>query len=127
MTFEPLRRFTHLLELSRYWRFPFSLVSRSIFDRNQINLGQFDTVLMFEVYARHRSISLTCDDDEALLRLEPHLEGIVRSMRRGIDFIESVLPKECERLPHGLDELLARWWSRGFYCHHLRCMYATRL
>lgn len=127
MTFEPLRRFTHLLELSRYWRFPFSLVSRSIFNRNQINLGQFDTVLMFEVYARHRSISFTCDDDEALLRLEPHLEGIVRSMRRGIDFIESVLPKERERLPHGLDELLARWWSRMFYCHHLRCMYATRL
>ena len=122
MRFEPLRRFTHLLKLSRYCRFPFSLASGPIFNWNQIDLGQFETVLMLERHASTRPISLTLDDDEALLRLEPHLEGIVRSMRRRIDFIESVPPKERERVPHGLDELLVRRWSRRFYCHHLRCV-----
>ena len=109
-----VRSFTDLLKLPRLHFSPFPFASRSIFGRNEVDLGQFETVLVLQHDARHRSPSLTLDNDKALIGPEPYLEGVFCPVWMRTDFFETELSKECERCPDGLGEFLLRW-----RLHHL--------
>ena len=107
--------FTDLLKLPRLHCSPFPFASRSIFGRNEVDLGQFETVLVLQHDARHGSPSLTLDNYQALIGPEPYLEGVFCPVWMRTDFFETKLSKECERCPDGLGEFLLRW-----RLHHLR-------
>jgi len=111
---ESSRSFTDLLKLPRLYFSPFPFASRSIFDRNQVDLGQFETVLVLQHDASHSSPSLTLDNYKALIGPEPYLEGVFCPVWMRTDFFETELSKKCERFPNGLGEFLLRW-----RLHHL--------
>lgn len=111
---EPPRSFTDLLKLPRLHFSPFPCASRSIFGRNEVDLGQFETVLVLQHDASHSSPSLTLDNYKALIGSEPYLEGVFCPVGMRTDFFETELSKECERFPNGLGEFLLCW-----RLHHL--------
>jgi hypothetical protein len=118
---ESSRRFTDLLKLPRLHFSPLPFASRSLFNRNEVDLGQFETVLVLQHDASHSSPSLTLDDYEPLIGPEPYLEGVFCPVWMRTDFFETELSKECERSPNGLGEFLLR---RGL--HHLPSPFRQR-
>ena len=108
------RSFTDLLQLPRLHFSPFPFASRSIFGRNEVDLGQCETVFVLQHDASHSSPSLTLDNYKALIGSEPYLEGVFCPVWMRTDFLETELSKECERFPNGLGEFLLRW-----RLHHL--------
>jgi len=112
---ESSRSFTDLLKLLPRWHFsPFPCAFRSIFGRNEVDLGQFETVLVLQHDASHSSPTLTLDNYKALIGPEPYLEGVFCPVWMRTDFFETELSKECARFPNGLGEFLLRW-----RLHHL--------
>jgi hypothetical protein len=111
---ESSRSFTDLLKLPRLHFSPFPFASRSIFGRNEVDLSQFETVLVLQHDASHSSPTLTLDNYKALIGPEPYLERVFCPVWMGTDFFETELSKECERFPNGLGEFLLRW-----RLHHL--------
>ena len=109
MLLEPSRSFSDLLKLSRLHLSTLPLRPRSRFWRNEIDLRQFKTSLVFEHDACYGSVPLTFDDDKALIRPEPYLEIFRAPVWRRTDFTETELPEKCERVPDSFDELLPRW------------------
>ena len=73
---ESSRSFTDLLKLPQWHFSPLPFASRSLVDRNEVDLGQFETVLVLQHDASHSSPSLTLDDYKALIDPEPYLEGV---------------------------------------------------
>jgi len=115
--FEASCGFAYFLKLSRLRRSALPPCWRSFFGRNEVDLTQFETVLVFQHDAGHPAVPFTFDDDEALIRPEPHLETFLTPMRRRTDFAETELLQKCKRVPHGLDKLLQRW-RLDLVCHH---------
>ena len=103
MFLEALRGLTDLLKLPGL-PLPVASVSRSVFVGNEVDLGQLETVLVFQHDCSHGSPTFTGDDYEALVRLEPYLKGILCPVGRRTDFLETELPKECERAASRLGE-----------------------
>lgn len=72
--FEPTSSFTDLFELSRLHLSRIALGPRPMGGRNEVDLGQFKTTLVFEHDACNRPVPLTAYDDVALICPEPYLE-----------------------------------------------------
>jgi len=100
---EALRGLTDLLKLPGL-PLPVASVSRSVFVGNEVDLGQLKTVLMLQHDGSHCSPTFTGDHYEALVRLEPYLKGILCPEGWRTDFLETELPKECERAANRLGE-----------------------
>ena len=109
MCLKPSCSFTDLLKLSRLYVSALAFSSRSIFERNEVDLGQFQTVVVFQCDTGHRSVAFTFDDDNTSIRPEPDLEGIAGPVWRRTDFTKTELLQECERLPDRLNEFPQRW------------------
>lgn len=103
MFLEALRGVTDLLKLPGL-PLPGAFVSRSVLVGNEVDLGQSETVLVFQHDCSHCSPTFTGDHYEALFRLEPYLKGILCPVGRRTDFLETELPKECERAANRLGE-----------------------
>jgi hypothetical protein len=111
--FKASRSFADLLKLPplHFSRLPFA--SWAIFGWNEVNLSQFETVLVLQRDTCGGPPSLASDDYKALIRPEPYLEGVFCPVWRRTDFFETELAKKCERLPDSLGEFLQCWWRHN--------------
>ena len=103
--FETSCRFVYLFKLS--W-LPLPHPLGTFFGRNEVDFPQFETVV-FQHDGGHRAVPFTSDNDEAIIRSEPHLESFLFAVWRRTDFAKTELLEKCKRGPHGLHELRQRW------------------
>jgi hypothetical protein len=110
--FETSCRFVYLFKLS--W-LPLPHRLGTFFGRNEVDFPQFETVV-FQHDGGHRAVPFTSDNDEAIIRSEPHVESFLSAVWRRTDFAETELLEKCKRGPHGLHKLRQRW-RLDMVCH----------
>lgn len=107
--FEASCRIADFLKLCRLHRSALPHCWWSFFGRNEVDLTQFETVLVFQHDAGHRAVPFTFDDDEAIIRPEPHLESFLSTVWRRTGFAKTELLEKRKCVSHGLHKLRQRW------------------
>jgi len=92
--FETSCRFVYLFKLS--W-LPLPHRLGTFFGRNEVDFPQFETVV-FQHDGGHRAVPFTSDNDEAIIRSEPHLESFLFAVWRRTDFAKTELLEKCTAL-----------------------------
>lgn len=103
--FETSGRFAYLFKLSGL-SLPHG--PGSFCGRNELDLTKFKTVV-FQHDAGHRAVPFTFDDDEAIIRPEPHLESFLSTVWRRTGFAKTELLEKRKCVSHGLHKLRQRW------------------